>query len=253
MHVIYHSPSPYRNSYTIITSIYVLFPHSLQIPRPLLTLPQPLLQQRPIPRLKPDLEVLWLERQTRRNRIRLQTIHNRLVPLIHRLRKLKRTNQPHKRRVQLAIRQVTPNAHATPRAVPVMRRARAIGHVEVALGVKCVRVGEVRVVVIGSVRIHVERSPCWESHAVVFNVLYALARQGNGDDGPVAQDFLVECRDVGDFFFLETFVPGVVVGVHFENLGVRAALDGLARGRGELGDAHYQVAWHRVEARGYHG
>ena len=63
-----------------------------QIVRPLLTLPDPPIQLRPIPWLKAHLEILRLHSQTRRQVIRLETIHDSLIARIRRRRKLKRTD-----------------------------------------------------------------------------------------------------------------------------------------------------------------
>lgn len=108
-------------------------------------------------------------------------------------------------------------------------------------------------VIIRRVGIHVERRVCRDGDAVPFNRLDARAGQADGDDGPVAQDLLVKGGDVGDFFFVQALRPGVVVGVDFEDLVVSALLDGLSRGRGEVGDAHDEVAGDSVEASGDHG
>lgn len=127
-----------------------------QIPRPLLTLPNPPIQRPPIPRLKPHLKILRLHSQTRGQLIRLETIHDGLIARIRRRRELKRTDQPHKRREQLAIRQVAAHAHARPGAVPVVRRPRAIGDVEVPLWIEGLGGLEVGGVVVGGVGVHVE-------------------------------------------------------------------------------------------------
>jgi hypothetical protein len=188
-----------------------------QIPRPLLTLPNPPIQRPPIPRLEPHLEILGLHSQTRRQLIRLETIHDGLIARIRRRRKLKRADQPHKRREQLAVRQVAAHAHARPGAVPVMRRPRAIRHVEIPLRIEGLGGLEVGSVVVGGVGVHIERRPRGDHNAVPFYRLDGDAGEADGDDGPVAEDLLVEGGYVGDFFFVETALPGVAVWVRFHD------------------------------------
>lgn len=139
---------------------------NLQIPRPLLTLCNPFLQHRPIPRLKAHLERLWLRRQRRRNRIALDGVQNRMVRSI--LRRVHREghDEPHVRRVQLAVGQVRAGAHARAGAVAVVGGAGAFAQVEVAFGEELEGVLEVVFVVVGGPGVlhfisHLCSKSCW--------------------------------------------------------------------------------------------
>lgn len=169
---------------------------------PLFTFAKPLLQQILVPWLEPNLEVLGLHRQTRRNRIRLEAIHNGLIPRILRRRELKRRNQPNKRSEQLSIREMRARTHARASAVAVVWGARAVGDVEVALWIEMVGVFKVLFVVICGIGIHVESCSCGDDGAVIFDGFDGDAGKADGDDGPVAEDFLDESGDVRDFLFV---------------------------------------------------
>lgn len=148
---------------------------------------------------------------------------------------------------------MAPHTHPRPGSIPIVRRPRAIRHIEISLRIKRRRVLEMLLIIIRRIGIHVKRRSRGYRDAVPLNGLDARPRQADGDDGPVAQDFFIEGGDVGDFFFVQALCPGVVVGVDFEDFGVRALLDFLAGGRGEVGDAHDEVAGDGVEAGGDHG
>jgi hypothetical protein len=113
---------------------------------------------------------------------------------------------------------------------------------QIPLRVEIPRTLEMRLVVMGAIGIHVEARSLGDHGVAPVDIADALAGQGDGDDGPEAQSFLDQSRDVGDFFFSQTALPGVVVGVYFVDLGQGLGLDVLAAGGGKVGDAHDEVA-----------
>ena len=100
---------------------------------------------------------------------------------------------------------------------------------------------------------HVESCAGGKGSFLPVDILCADAGEGDGEDGPEAEDFFDEGGDVGDFFFHQAVFPSVAVGVHFHDVVVGALLDFLAVGGGEVGDAHDDVAGDGVEACGNHG
>ena len=142
------------------------------------------------------------------------------------------------------------DAHAAARAVGIVRRPGHAGRfvLEVARRVEVRRLVEVRGVVVGGVGVHVEGRAGRDEGVLPADVLDAPAREADGDDGPEAEGFLDERGDVGDFFFLQAFVPGVLVRVDGVDLVEGALLDLLAVGGGEVGEAHDYVAGDCVEA-----
>lgn len=131
------------------SSIYYV----LKIPRPLITPPNPPIQPRPIPHAEPNLEHLRIQRQRRPRRIALERVHDRVVRPVLCGHDAERADQPQERRVQLAVGQVRARAHPTARAVREVRRAAAVGDVEVAVRVEGRGVGEVGGVVVGGPRV----------------------------------------------------------------------------------------------------
>lgn len=89
---------------------------------------------------------------------------------------------------------------------------------------------------------HVEGCAGGEGSFLPLDVLCADAGEADGDDGPEAEDFLDEGGDVGDFFFRQAVFPCVAVGVDCHDFFVGALLDLLAVRRGEIADAHDEVA-----------
>lgn len=62
----------------------------------LLTLSEPLIKHLAVPRLEPNLEVLWLHGQACGDGICLEAVHDRLIPRVHRRRKPERQDQSYK-------------------------------------------------------------------------------------------------------------------------------------------------------------
>lgn len=100
---------------------------------------------------------------------------------------------------------------------------------------------------------HVECRAGREGGFLPVDVLCAEAREAHGEDGPEAEDFFDEGGDVGDFFFRQAVFPCVAVGVYSHDVFVGALLDYLAVWRGEVANAHNDVAGHGVKACGDHG
>jgi hypothetical protein len=148
--------------------------------------------------------------------------------------------------------------HSTSGSKSIMRRSPRRRRIvdtcicQISLRVEIPRILEMRFIIMGAVSIHVETSSLRDNSVAPADVADALAWQGDGDDGPEAHSFLDQSRDVGDFFFRQAALPGVVVWVHFVDLGQGLGLDVLAAGGGEVGDAHDEVAGDGVEASGDH-
>jgi hypothetical protein len=148
--------------------------------------------------------------------------------------------------------------HPTPSSQRIMRRAPRRRRIintrirQIPLRVEIPRILEMTLIIMSSVSIHIEARSLRNDCISPADIANALARQGDGDDGPEAESFFDEGRDVGDFFLGQAALPGVVVGVYFVDLGQGLGLDVLAAGGGEVGDAHYEVAGDGVEAGGNH-
>ena len=163
------------------------------------------------------------------------------------------------------------DTHAGAGAVAVMRRSRAFGIVEIALGEEGVGVFEVRGVIVGcpcvlcfllacpwsgsSMRrhtYHVERGAGWDGGVLVLNIFDADPGQTDWDDCPEAQDFLHQSGHVWDLFLGEAFLPCITLGIHFHDLFICTRLNILTVRRGKISDAHDKVAWNGVKPGGDH-
>jgi hypothetical protein len=227
---------------------------SSQILRPLLTLRHPPLQHLPIPHPEPDLKRLRLRRQRRRNTIALKGIQHRPIHLISGRHKLKRGNHSKETGIDLAIRQVAPNAHPRSGAIAVVRRAAALRVAEIPLREELLGVLEVAGVVVGGPRVHVEGCPRGDDRVVVRDVLDARAGEADRDDGPEAQDLFDQGGDVGDFFFVQAFLPRFAWSrVYLHDGVVGFFLDFLTLRGGEVAQCHDHVTGDGVDARGHHG
>jgi hypothetical protein len=148
--------------------------------------------------------------------------------------------------------------HSTPSSKSIVwrspRRRRIIDTRvgQVSFRIEIPGVLEVRVIIMRPVSIHVETRSLRNHGVSPADVADAFAGQRDGDDGPEAQSFLDQSGDVGDFFFRQAALPGVVVGVYLVDLCEGLGLDVLAAGGGEVGDTHDQVAGDGVEAGGDH-
>ena len=232
------------------------FPHASlsQIPRPLLTLPHPLFQAISVPRSETNLERLRLRRQRRGNAVALQRIQHRPVGLVGGRHELERRDHAQEGRVDLSVRQVRAHAHPAARPVAVVRRARALGVGEVALRHEHVGVFEMRGIVVGRPRVHVEGRPRGYDRVVVADILDTGTRQADRDDSPEAEDLFHERGDIGNFLLVETLFPSFTGGwVDGHDLGVGLFLDFLPFRRGEEAERHDHVPRDGVDPRGNHG
>lgn len=135
-------------------------------------------------------------------------------------------------------------SHSTPSSIAVMRRsARGGGIINAGIGQIALRVEfrsllEMLIIIMRAISIHVETRALGNNRIAPFDIANTLARQADGNDGPEAEGLLDEGGDVGDFFFHQAALPGVVVGVDFVDFRKGLGLDVLTARRGEVGYAH---------------
>lgn len=121
----------------------------LQIFGPLIAFHNPLLQLHRIPRLKAHLEWLGLRRQSRRDLIALQCIQDRPIRQIAGRVHGECGDQPNVSREELAVGQMRTGTHARTSAVAIVRRARTLTDIQIALRNELFRHLEMVFVVVG--------------------------------------------------------------------------------------------------------
>jgi hypothetical protein len=256
--------------------------HLLNIPRPRLTLRNPSVHHRTIPDLQANLERFAIHRKSVRHLITAEAVQDWLVAGFLGWQDFEGDDTPEESGVEFAVGEVGADAprrcelvreigvggdgiwmepmglHSTSGSKSIMRRSPRRRRIvdtrvrQISLRVEIPRILEMRFIIMGAVSIHVETRSLRNHCVAPADIADALSRQRDGDDGPEAHSFLDQSRDVGDFFFGQAALPGVVVGVYFVDLGEGLGLDVLAAGGGEVGDAHDEVAGDGVETGGDH-